>query len=77
MRRNDDGWDGDDLWVCSRQAHHILADPEHWTVDVIALGPDAVDMDGDPVYGMTRAERLSAEQLRIIVGMSESTESES
>lgn len=69
MRQNFDGWDGDDLWVCSQQAHHIIADPEHWSVDTLALGPDALDADGEPLSGMVRAELLTTEQLRIVVGL--------
>ena len=57
-------------WKCSRQAEHILADPEYWSVDVLPLGEDAVDIDGDPISGLVGAHRLTTEQLRIVLGLS-------
>jgi hypothetical protein len=56
-------------WVCAAQAEHIIADPESWSVDVIALGDDAVDIDGDPIYGLVGAHRLTEEQLRTALGL--------
>jgi|TARA_R100000482_G_scaffold124710_2_gene78586 hypothetical protein len=65
-------------WVCAHQAAHILADPESWSVDTIALGPDAIDKDGDPLYGIVGAHRLTSEQLRVALGLvSRPTERES
>ena len=69
--RYEDSAEWGELWVCARQAAHILADPEGWTVDTIALPEDAVDIDGDPVSGMIRAELLTTEQLRIALGVDE------
>lgn len=68
MRYEDDAEWGE-RWVCAEQSAHILADPEHWSVDTIALPEDAVDIDGDPVSGMIRAELLTTEQLRIALGV--------
>lgn len=56
-------------WVCARWRQHVLADPESWSIDVIELGPDATDVDGDPIGGITSASRLSTSQLRIALGM--------
>lgn len=56
-------------WVCSQQAAHIIADPEHWSVDVIALGRDAVDIDGDPISGLVAAHRLTIDQLHVALGV--------
>lgn len=69
--RYEDSAEWGEIWVCARQSAHILADPEGWTVDTIALPENAVDIDGDPVSGMIRAELLTTEQLRIALGVDE------
>jgi len=56
-------------WMCAWQAKHILADPTNWSVDVLALGPDAVDVDGDPISGVVGAHRLTESQLRTALGL--------
>lgn len=35
-------------WVCSRQADHILADPEHWTLS-----------DGTPAHRLSTEQLLT------------------
>lgn len=58
--KDEDGWSLDDA-RCSRTIAHVLADPEHWSIDVPAeLG--FIDADGDPLAGHVGAHRLSAEQ---------------
>ena len=56
-------------WVCAWQAKHILSDPATWSVDVLALGSDAVDVDGDPISGVVGAQRLTEDQLRMALGL--------
>lgn len=56
-------------WMCAAQADHIMADPESWSVDVIALGDDATDIDGDPISGIVGAHRLTVAQLRTALGL--------
>ena len=68
MRYENDGEYGEH-WMCSRQAEHIVADPKSWSVDTIALGPDAVDADGEPVSGFVWADTLTPRDLRIAVGL--------
>lgn len=72
--RYEDSAEWGEAWVCARQAEHIIADPENWSVDVIALGDDAVDTDGDPISGLVGAHRLTPDQLRVALGITESTE---
>lgn len=56
-------------WVCTRWRQHVLIDPDRWSIDVIALGPDAVDIDGDPISGIVSASLLSPEQLRVALDL--------
>lgn len=72
--RYEDSAEWGEAWVCARQAEHIIADPENWSVDVIALGDDAVDTDGDPISGLVGAHRLTPDQLRVALGITESTD---
>lgn len=46
---------------CSQTVAHVLADPEHWSIDVPAeLG--FTDADGEPVAGHLGAHHLTSEQ---------------
>ena len=56
-------------WTCAHWRAHVLADPWSWSIDVLALGPDAVDVDGDPISGIVGASRLSPDQLRIALDL--------
>lgn len=55
-------------WVCAHWGAHVLADPSSWSIDVVALGPEAIDIDGNPIDGITSASRLTPEQLRVALG---------
>lgn len=61
-------------WVCAHWREHVLLDPSSWSIDVLALGPDAVDVDGDPISGIVSASRLTPEQLRTALGLAEEIE---
>jgi hypothetical protein len=69
MALDDRGLEWGSEWKCSLQTDHILTDPEHWSVDVIDLGDDATDIDGDPISGMVPAELLRPEDLRTALGL--------
>lgn len=61
-------------WVCAHWRAHALADPSSWSIDVLELGPDAVDIDGDPISGIVSASLLSPDQLHIALGLSADVE---
>lgn len=56
-------------WVCALWRQHVLADPSSWSIDVIALGEGAVDIDGDPISGIVGAHLLTEAQLRVALGV--------
>jgi hypothetical protein len=65
MRLADLGWEYGDEWVCSQQSAHILSDPGHWSVYVVAhdIG------DGQTYTGPWPAHDLTPNQLRAVLGM--------
>ena len=64
MRTKDfDGWDTEPY--CTRTEDHILADPEHWSIDVENVVLD----DGVPYTGHIGAHHLTNEQLRTALGL--------
>lgn len=57
--KDDEGWGIEAR--CWQTVAHVLADPEHWSIDVPAvLG--FTDADGEPLAGHVGAHRLTVEQ---------------
>lgn len=58
--RDEDGWGIEAR--CSQTVAHVLADPEHWSIDVPeSLG--FIDETGSPLTGHLGAHHLTSEQL--------------
>lgn len=59
MATSEEGWDIEPR--CSQTVAHVLADPEHWSIDVpAALG--FTDATGEPLAGHVGAHTLTPEQ---------------
>lgn len=59
MATTEEGWGIEPR--CSQTVAHVLADPEHWSIDVpAALG--FTWADGEPMSGHMGADRLAPEQ---------------
>lgn len=54
-----DGWDIETR--CSQTVAHVLADPEHWSIDVPAVLGFTYE-DGEPMAGHMGAHNLTPEQ---------------
>lgn len=69
MRTTDfEGWGTEPY--CTRTNDHILADPEHWSIDVENVVLD----DGVPYTGHIGAHHLTTEQLRTALGVAADVE---